>query len=75
MPSELAYFRILPTCNMVQIMVLIRRSDFLEFPILPSELALFRYFAHLQNGTDSCIKTQICFFGSPDNALRTGYFP
>ena len=42
MPSELAIFRSLPTCKMVQIMVLIRRS---------------------------------VFFGGPDNALRTGYFP
>ena len=42
MPSELAFFRSLPTCKMVQIMVLIRRSDFLDLPISPSELAIFR---------------------------------
>ena len=38
MPSELAFFRSLPTCKMVQILVSFCRSDFLEFPIMPSEL-------------------------------------
>ena len=42
MPSELATFCSLPTCKMVQIVVVIRRSDFLEVPILPPELAIFR---------------------------------
>ena len=42
MPSELAIFLILPTCKMVLIMVLIRKSDFLEFPILLPQLAIFR---------------------------------
>ena len=39
MPSELAIFRSLPTCKMVQILVLLRRFDLLEVPIMPSELA------------------------------------
>ena len=74
MPTELAIFRSLPTRKMVHIVVLIRRSVFLEVPISPSELAIFRSLPTCKMVHIVVLIRRSVSFGGPYNALRTGYF-